>query len=46
MVKYRNKVYKKEWQAIVIACIQIAGGAAMLGVGMFGVAALLFVMGL
>lgn len=46
MVKYRNKVYKKEWQAIVIACIQIAGGAILLGVGVFSIAALLFVMGL
>lgn len=46
MVKYNNKVYKKEWQATTVACIQIAGGAVLLGVGMFSIAALLFVMGL
>ena len=45
MVKYRNKVYKKEWQAITVACIQIAGGAVMLEVGMFGTMFLLWMMG-
>jgi len=45
MVKYNNKIYKKEWQAITIACIQIAGGAVLLGVGMFGTMFLLWIMG-
>lgn len=45
MVKYRNKIYKKECQAITIACIQIAGGAILLGVGVFGTMFLLWMMG-
>lgn len=45
MVKYNNKIYKKSWQAIAAACIQIIGGAIMLGAGMFSTMFLLWTMG-
>lgn len=45
MVKYRNKIYKHEWQAMAIASVQIIGGAVMLGAGMFSIMFLLWMMG-
>ena len=45
MVKYRNKIYKHEWQAVAVACIQIVGGTIVLGGWIFCTMFLLLMIG-